>query len=366
MLIYDPVAESNAIDYGILVPLEKSRARMILDYLQETGSRLPVYDFAAAAKIAGTATMSRADLERVHAPEYIARLYNEGDDNHALEKEILSAWELVNADGAYNRYAPERAVKPLCGMFESALNTALGDYLCCRAALAPPSAAAPIKNFCFYLGGGSHHARYDAGSGFCILNDIIIAARKVQDEGAAGLIWIIDVDAHKGDGSAELVRFSRERGETFIGKNPEIITLSVHMASGWPLDADSLARAEAGRAPLVPSDIDIPLVAGEEAFYLNRLAAGLAKMAGRSGGRRPDLAIVVDGVDVYEKDGLASSAPLSLSLEQCLARDNFLFTRLQESGIPSAWIMAGGYGEAAWEPTAKFLAGLPALTSAAR
>jgi acetoin utilization deacetylase AcuC-like enzyme len=200
-----------------------------------------------------------------------------------------------------------------------------------------------------------HHARYDSGSGFCLLNDIIIAARKLQDEGQAGFIWIIDVDAHKGDGSAELVQFSRDRGETFTDRNPGIFTLSVHMARGWPLDAESLSRAGKGRAPLIDSDIDIPIEEKEEEFYNKRLAGGLAEMEKRSGSRKPDLAIVVAGTDPYEKDGLPSSGLLALSLAQCVERDRLILSFLRERKIPSAWILAGGYGEHAWEPTARFL-----------
>jgi acetoin utilization deacetylase AcuC-like enzyme len=64
---------------------------------------------------------------------------------------------------------------------------------------------------------------------------------------------------------------------------------------------------------------------------------------------------VVDGADSYEHDGLASSAPLRLTLEQCLERDILIHDFLTKRGIPSAWIMAGGYGDRAWEPPARFL-----------
>ncbi|MDR3174216.1 MAG: hypothetical protein LBU19_08205 [Treponema sp.] len=63
-------------------------------------------------------------------------------------------------------------------------------------------------------------------------------------------------------------------------------------------------------------------------------------------------------VDVYEKDGLASTALIALSKEQCLERDRLIFSFLRARGLPSAWLMAGGYGEDAWEPTANFLVSL--------
>jgi acetoin utilization deacetylase AcuC-like enzyme len=318
---------------------------------------MPVYDFDGIRAAAGiTETFCRSDIERVHSKEYIQVLFNESPDPKALERELLSTYELINPDGSYNRYEPARATKALPQMLESTLTRIGGTWLACRAALA--DIKSPVKNFCFYFGGGNHHARYERSSGFCILNDIVIAARKLIAEGNAGLVWIIDVDAHKGDGSAELIRHAKDHGELYDGRNPQIIGLSVHMAKGWPLDAESLAEAQSGHAPLVDSDIDIPIDSGEEALYIPRLREGIAKLETLSGGRRPDIVIVVDGVDVYEHDGLASTKLIKLTLEQCVERDRLIFDYVQERELPSVWVNAGGYGEHAWEPTAHFLAGI--------
>jgi acetoin utilization deacetylase AcuC-like enzyme len=135
------------------------------------------------------------------------------------------------------------------------------------------------------------------------------------------------------------------------------------MAQGWPLDKESLAAAQPGRAPLVPSDIDIGIEQGEEAEYVPRLEAALGQLEELSKGARPDLVIVVDGADPYEHDGLPSSALLGLSLEQCFERDMLIYRYVTERNIPSAWIMAGGYGERAWEPPANFLRNLRASLS---
>jgi acetoin utilization deacetylase AcuC-like enzyme len=380
MLLYDRMLETNMGQYGIRLPMSPARSGKILRYLEEGGGGFPLLSLGEAAKGLGLDSpfLSRQDLERVHQKAFVARLYNETPSGGpgskgSLERELLNTYELINPDGTYNRYEPDKALKPLEELFKTILYRVSGSYLACRLALedrknlqekipgkipAEFSGNFPPRGFCFYLGGGQHHGRYDSGSGFCVLNDVILAARKIQAEGRAGLVWIVDVDAHKGDGSAELVKFSRDRRETFAGKDPEIITLSVHMASGWPLDGESLAKAEQGRAPLVESDIDIPIAQGEEALYIPRLAGGLEELEKRSGSRKPGLVIVVDGVDVYEKDGLASTALIALTKEQCLARDHLIFSFLRDRGLPSAWLMAGGYGEDAWEPTANFLASL--------
>jgi acetoin utilization deacetylase AcuC-like enzyme len=339
-----------------MIPISPDRREKVMAHLAKSGSALPVFDFAGIRAAAGiTEVFGRSDLERVHDKKYIQVLFNESSDPKALEKELLSTYELINPDGSYNRYEPVRATKALPLMVESTLIRIGGTWLACRAALAG-NLKSPVKNFCFYFGGGNHHARFERSSGFCILNDIVIAARKLIAEGNAGLVWIIDVDAHKGDGSAELIRRAKDHGELYNDRNPQILGLSVHMAKGWPLDAESLAEAEPGHAPLVDSDIDIPIDSGEEALYVPRLREGIAKLETLSGGRRPDIVIVVDGVDVYEHDDLASTKLIKLTLEQCVERDRLIFDYVQERGLPSAWVNAGGYGARAWEPTAHFLA----------
>jgi acetoin utilization deacetylase AcuC-like enzyme len=321
----------------------------------------PVLDISGARGLpamrglGGRTVPDRRDLERVHQGEFITGLYGEG-----LLPALLNAYELIDPQGRPHRYEPDRAIKPLTGLFETILDQAGGTYLACRLALGQPGPAG-TPGFCYYLGGGMHHARYDRGAGFCLVNDIMIAARKLQNEGLARLIWVVDVDAHKGCGTAELVSFSRARGE--LGLKPgktgaEILTLSVHMAAGWPLDEETLQGALPGRAPLIPSDVEIPLAAGEEAAYVPELEQGLYTLEAISHGQKPDLAIVVDGADPYEHDGLPSSALLKLTLDQCAARDWSIYTFLQARSIPSAWIMAGGYGERAWEPAAFFLRSL--------
>jgi acetoin utilization deacetylase AcuC-like enzyme len=395
-------------DYGIMLPISASRAERVLEYLDGnfvSGTRGgnmpypgPVFDFASALyyleEPGKKDLVTRADLERVHRANFIGSLFEGGPEStpqgraagsaarvpglSGLEKALIQAYELIDSQGRPCRYEPDRALKPLTALFQTILAQVSGTYLACRLALAPGA------GFCYYLGGGMHHARYDCGSGFCLVNDIAVAIRKIQAEGRSRLVWVLDLDAHKGDGTAELVSFARKRGELAPASRPAenggaaagafyrsgeaagaqsaatpcVLTLSVHMAHGWPLDEKSLARAEKGRAPLVPSDVDIGVDRGEEALYVPRLAEGIAELEAAGGNEKPDLVLVVDGADPYEHDELPSSAPLKLSLEQCLERDNFVYRYVIDRNIPSAWIQAGGYGERAWEPCAHFLRGI--------
>jgi acetoin utilization deacetylase AcuC-like enzyme len=368
MILHDPALKFAHSDYGIMLPISPSRANRSVEALTMAGKQPPVLNFADAARLLELPedfVVTRQDLERLHSREYTAALYGEGPGGKQdLQGAILAAWELIDEQGRYNRYQPEQAARPLEELFGKILAQTGGTYLACRLALSGGG-----SGFCYYLGGGMHHARYAGGTGFCLINDIMIAARKIQVEQGAELVWIVDVDAHKGCGTAELVRFARERGELCAidggGNLPQIFSLSIHMARGWPLDKETLAKARPGYAPLVPSDVEIPVEAGEEERYIPRLEAGLWKLeqlsetfahnSGKSRGAKPDLVIVVDGADPYEHDGLPSSSPLKLSLSQCLERDRLVYDYLQKRSIPSAWIMAGGYGERAWEPPAAFL-----------
>lgn len=154
-------------------------------------------------------------------------------------------------------------------------------------------------------------------------------------------MWIIDTDAHRGDGTAEI-----------FGAIGDVKTLSIHMAKGWPLEGESHLPDGRLNPAWYPGDIDIPVQSGEEEEYLPRLMRGLEELA-RDGA--PDLAFVVAGVDPYEKDELPSSALLELTREQMLSRDQGVYNFLAERNIPSAWVAAGGYGSSSWEIHAAFL-----------
>lgn len=370
MILYESSLDMRFPDYGILIPVMDSRAKRVLSFLGAPSTEVPVIGgLYGAAEVLGIPpeelSVGRSDLQRVHEGAFVGRLFGDGEAGRGgLERALLETYELVDERGRYRRYEPHRAKRPLADLFDTVLRQVSGTYAACRLALAAASAGvsaagtAQPASFCYFLGGGMHHARYASGAGFCPVNDIMIAAARLIAEGRARCIWVIDVDAHKGDGTAELAARERTRGcgtPERAQSDGRVLTLSIHMAEGWPLDRETLSRSTAGRAPLVPSDVELPIARGAEADYLPRLAAGLSELERLSAGAAPDLAVVVDGADPYEKDGLPSSADLALSLEECVERDLIVYRFLSERGIPSAWLMAGGYGERAWEPPAHFL-----------
>lgn len=178
------------------------------------------------------------------------------------------------------------------------------------------------------LAGGTHHAQADKGSGFCVFNDVAVAARRIQAQwhrlrpaGApAGLqVLVIDLDVHQGNGTAAIFR-----------DDPSVFTLSIHGEKNFPF------RKEAGDL-----DVGLPDACGDAA-YLRALDEALAEVWRRLRERPPGLAFYLAGADPHEGDRLGR---LKISAPALAERDRRVLAALRERGIPVALSMAGGYGE---------------------
>lgn len=183
--------------------------------------------------------------------------------------------------------------------------------------------------------GGSHHAMPGTGAGYCVFNDLAIAALRLLDEGDAHRILIVDLDVHQGDGTAAIMA-GREG----------VATLSLHAERNFPV------RKE--RSTL---DIALPDGAGDGA-YLAALEPALDAMIERV---RPDLVLYQAGVDVHRDDRLGR---LSLTGEGIAARDALVAGRARRSGIPLASAMGGGYGDDVFVVAARHAATMRTLASA--
>ena len=326
MILYDENRNEGLLEFGIQIPVLASRAVKAFEFIKShelLGPRIGQWHIKKIEEL-----ISKEDLLRVHSSKYVEKLYSA-----ELEGEIIRTFELIDKQGNYYRYAPDTATLPLTRLFDRTLATVASTVQCCRVAL--------DRNFCFAFRGGMHHAQLSHGAGFCPINDMVIAIRKLQAENRIRTVWVIDTDAHKGDGTAALTR-----------GDGSITTLSIHMAHGWPLDGEKYDRAGNLNPSFIDSDIDIPMARGEDHLYVSRLQEGLNTLGNFS---RPDLAVVVSGVDPFEKDELPSTGDLKLSLEQLMQRDLLVYKFLKERRIPKAYLMAGGYGESSWQVYAQFL-----------
>jgi acetoin utilization deacetylase AcuC-like enzyme len=324
MVLYDPGSHISLGDYGILIPVAPDRAARVFSELENRLSDTGVSREQWVTPVVPT-EITRQDILRVHSPDYVRRLYGP-----ELESVILEVFELIDEEGRPFRYAPENAQKPMRELFDSVLRWSSRSYQAGLAALEGEA------RYCYHLGGGAHHGHFAFGHGFCVINDIVVSLRKLQSERGVRKAWVIDLDAHKGDGTAALT-----------ADDERIVTVSIHMATGWPLDLPEIGPDGLAHPSFVASDYDIPVASGEESEYLPRLAAVLDALGERA---LPDIAYVVGGVDPYEHDELPSTQGLRLSLEQLVERDRLVFEFLYDRGIPQAWLMAGGYGVRAWEP----------------
>lgn len=164
--------------------------------------------------------------------------------------------------------------------------------------------------------GGSHHARHEAGAGYCVFNDVAVAARVLQARGRAQRMLVIDLDVHQGDGTASI----------FAG-DPAVFTFSMHAEKNFPV------RKVAG-------DLDIALPDGmDDDAYLDLLGAHLPALLERT---RPDLVFYVAGVDPHEDDRLGR---LALSDGGLARRDSLVLAECRARGLPVAGVLGGGYAD---------------------
>jgi acetoin utilization deacetylase AcuC-like enzyme len=194
------------------------------------------------------------------------------------------------------------------GMVERARRSAGATIAACRAAL---DAGCGIN-----LAGGTHHAHRGFGEGFCVFNDVAVAARAMQAERGVRRVLIVDLDVHQGDGTAAIFR-----------DDASVFTLSMHGRNNFPFRKED-------------SDLDIDLADGTgNDSYLATLAAALPHVIAE---HRPQLAIYLAGADPFRGDRLGK---LALTKEGLAARDDFVLASLQHAGVPVAITMAGGYAE---------------------
>ena len=164
------------------------------------------------------------------------------------------------------------------------------------------------------LTGGYHHAFADFGSGFCMINDLYLAALEMLKAPGIDKVLVVDCDVHQGDGTAKLAE-----------QNPQIVTLSLHGEKNFP------HRKQV-------SDMDFPLPKGTgDDDYLQILDTALTLALNL---HRPDAVIYDAGVDVHVNDDLGH---LNLSTEGVYHRDKLVFDYCDAAGLPVAAVIGGGY-----------------------
>ena len=165
-----------------------------------------------------------------------------------------------------------------------------------------------------HLAGGTHHAHYDRGSGFCIYNDLAVSGRYLVSQGLASRVLIFDCDVHQGDGTAAI-----------LANDAHTFTCSIHAEKNFPVRK-------------VDSDLDVNCPDGmtDDAYVslvLETLDSVIASW-------HPDFVIYDAGSDVHVDDALGR---LSVTTEGLYARDYGVISRIRGLGIPCATVIGGGY-----------------------
>lgn len=227
-----------------------------------------------------------AELERVHAPAYVQAVL----------------------DGTLDERAQRRLGLPWSEALVARSRASVGGTLAAaRAALADGVAG--------NLAGGTHHAHRDFGSGFCVWNDLAVAAAALLAEGAVGRVLVFDADVHQGDGTAAI-----------FADEPRVFTCSLHGARNFPFvkqrsDLDVELADGAGDAEVLPA-IDRALAACDEF--------------------RPALVLYQAGVDALAADRLGRLAMTHAGLRE---RDRRVLTWWRDRGVPVVLTLGGGYAD---------------------
>ncbi len=163
--------------------------------------------------------------------------------------------------------------------------------------------------------GGSHHANFDCGAGYCVFNDVAVAAQYLLDRGLAGRILIIDLDVHQGNGSAEI-----------FTNNNNVFTFSMHSKSNYP-------------AKKSISDCDVELENNmEDKAYLRILKYYLNQLNEENF----DFVFYIAGVDIHFNDRLGK---LKISDDGIKKRDEIVTENFFSKGIPLCGVLGGGYNK---------------------
>jgi acetoin utilization deacetylase AcuC-like enzyme len=228
----------------------------------------------------------------------------------ATREELLAAhtpaWVETVLSGSLSPAEEQRLELP----FSSRLLHA--SRLCCGGTLLTARLALE-KEVAVHLGGGFHHAFAGHGEGFCLLNDIAVAAAVLRRTDEVARVAVVDLDVHHGNGTAAI----------FQG-DPSVFTFSMHQERNYPLEKPS-------------GDLDVGLEdgIGDEA-YLSLLETHLPKVLAHG----PELILYLAGADPYREDQLGG---LALTLEGLRNRDRLTLEMAHRAGVPVAVTLAGGY-----------------------
>ena len=225
-------------------------------------------------------------LKRAHSEKYIKDIKNKTLDESGVKK---IGFPLVDS-------VVQRSLVATGGTVLAA-KLAISNRLACNTA------------------GGSHHATFDSGAGYCVFNDVAVAAQYLLDRGLAKKILIVDLDVHQGNGNSDIFK-----------NNKSVFTFSMHSKSNYP-------------AKKSISDLDVELEDNiEDLEYTNSLKSCLDQL----NKEKFDFVFYIAGVDVHFNDRLGK---LKISDEGIKTRDEIVIENFFSKNIPLCGVLGGGYNK---------------------
>ena len=225
-------------------------------------------------------------LKRAHSEKYIKDIKNKTLDENGVKK---IGFPLVDS-------VVQRSLVATGGTVLAA-KLAISNRLACNTA------------------GGSHHATFDSGAGYCVFNDVAVAAQYLLDRGLAKKILIVDLDVHQGNGNSDIFK-----------NNKSVFTFSMHSKSNYP-------------AKKSISDLDVELEDNiEDLEYINSLKSCLDQL----NKEKFDFVFYIAGVDIHFNDRLGK---LKISDEGIKSRDEIVIEIFFSKNIPLCGVLGGGYNK---------------------
>ncbi len=268
------------------------------DYFAKIGDdhRFPINKFGALAnyllkkkvvdKFHIPYPCSDETLKRAHSENYIKQIKNKTLDQKSIKK---IGFPLVDS-------VVQRSLVATGG-------TVLASKLAIKFGLACNTA------------GGSHHANFDNGAGYCVFNDVAVATQYLLDRGLAGRILILDLDVHQGNGNSDIFK-----------DNKNVFTFSMHSKTNYPLKKSI-------------SDLDVELNDDmEDNEYIKILKYYLTQLNNENF----DFVFYIAGVDIHFNDRLGK---LKISDEGIRTRDEIVTRNFFSQGVPLCGVLGGGYNK---------------------
>ena len=225
-------------------------------------------------------------LERAHSEKYIKSIKNKTLDENGIKK---IGFPLVDS------------------VIKRSLVATGGTVLASKLA---------IKNgVACNTAGGSHHANYNSGAGYCVFNDVAVASQYLLDRGLAGKILIVDLDVHQGNGNSDIFKDNRN-----------VFTFSMHSKSNYPAKK-SISDCDVE----LPDDMEDKEYIKILKFYLKNLNQ-----------ENFDFVFYIAGVDIHFNDRLGK---LKISDEGIKQRDEIVTENFFSKGIPLCGVLGGGYNK---------------------